>query len=307
MKGQHIGLGVAALAVIGALALWVARGTNGGVAPTPAAELTEAGPVDFPPFILPLDALTPTWDAERAAATEPDAAGAALIDALHRDNYATGVGARGLFEGDASMLRADLDARRRAWTSGRTIEDYRHLSWAAYAPFESALTELLRMAQTTHTPLEELLADPLLTQSHAYYEGCGDFLDAALQYGIVGATGELNVQPEMILIFFRQRWAWSAREIWPIDQILPGLEQQAMMRWRIEDGGLALEARLALIRRFDTEHGFTAYPASFARAVAYADAGDMTAAQREITTALSEAPDNVWVQGAAATLSAEGA
>lgn len=286
---------VAVLAVLLGAALWIARG-SGTTAPTPdgsgAMDAASVLDLDFPPFVLDVDALAPTWDAERDSLRELEQVDAELLAAWQRQNYATGVAARDLFEGDAALLRSDFEARRRAWAAMRTADEYLALGWEAYGRFESALTELLRFARMTDTPLADALGDPLLPVVHAYYESCGDFLDGAMQFGLVGPTGELNVQPELILVMFRYRWMWDASEIWPAENALPGLELREFLRWRIEDAALSPDARLALIERYTSEFGFERYPVEFARAVAHAKSGNAEAALDALRAARGASPDN---------------
>lgn len=290
---------VVLVATIGAAVVWI----RGGGGPEPADGPDSAGPdlsgLVFPPFVLDVETLAPIWDAERADLPPLDEASVALLDAWHRDNFATGVSARGLFEGDPAPIRQALEQRRREWAALRTAEDFRRLGWHAYASFEEALTGLLRMANTTGTRLDDLLADPLQPDVHAYYEACGDFLLGAMQHGIVGPVGELHVQPELILVMFRYRWMHEGSETFPTETPLPGPELREFLRWRVENAELSPAARLALISRYEREFGFTAYPAAFARAVTHARGGESERALASLREALAEAPDNELVAEAA--------
>lgn len=292
---------------VAATFVWVWRGSGG---PTPAGSAANGdtpaavapGPIDFPPYTPNADALVVAWDRERAEPLPMDDATSALLDAWHRDNFATGVGARGLFEGDAGALRSDFERRLRDWTAVRDPSDFLRLSWVAYERFEAATTELLLFTRTTDSSLESLLGDPLLTQVHAYYESGGAFLDGAVEAGLVTDGGELNAPPELLVVLFRYNWVWRAQAIYPVERTLPGPDLREFTRWRLEDAGLPLERRLDLISTYEQQFGFTDYPAAFARAVAYADAGQPDDARAALAEALEAAPDNTAVAGAAATM-----
>lgn len=243
--------------------------------------------VDFPPFLLPVEDLRATWEAERAALGSIDDASRSLIDSGRRVNFAQGLMARSLFEGDFDALRDAHNAERRAWAEFKTGEDFLALGWTAHDAFEDALREVLRLASTTDTALDDLLRNPLDPTIHAYYEACGDFLDHAMRFELVGPNGQVWVQPEFYTLLFRRMWVNHMRDHWMPDAVLPGLESREFLRWQLEHGEVALAARLNLIEEFEEEHGFTEYPVSFARAVAHVLADDNSGA-REILDAAVE-------------------
>ncbi len=251
--------------------------------------------LDFPGFELPVHDLTTLWEAEKrnSADTRPDSLG--LLEAIRRVNFAHGLTNQGMFEGDVEALEEDLHDRRHRWAEFRTGGDFLHLGWQAQARFENDLRQLLRLANTTDTRLDDLLANPLDSTIHAYFESCGDFLDHARAFGLIGPTGQVLVQPEFFTLLFRRMWANRMSDHWVPDTVLPAIESEEFLRWRVEDGGLELAERLRLIDRFETEFGYDDYPADFARAVVYAQADDTASAREAMLSASVADPTNPLV------------
>jgi hypothetical protein len=235
--------------------------------------------LDFPPFLLPVDELESVWALERAALTPLDEASTELMSAVRRVSFAQGLLARSLFDGNLEELEDAYNAERRSWSEFRTGDDFLALGWAAHDSFEDALREVLRLASTTDTPLDDLLSNPLDPTIHAYYESCGDFLDIAETFGLVGPLGDLLVEPQFFTLLFRRMWATRMADHWSLDTYLPAIEGREFLRWRIEQGQVEASARLRMIEQFETEHGFTEYPVEFARAVALAEGGDLASAR----------------------------
>ncbi|MFT6400293.1 MAG: hypothetical protein ACJAYU_005064, partial [Bradymonadia bacterium] len=159
--------------------------------------------LDFPPFELPVNALSTEWEIEKrnSADTRPDSMG--LLEAVRRVNFAHGLTNQGMFEGDVEALEQDFHDRRHRWAEFRSGAEFLHLGWQAHARFETALRELLRLANTTDTRIEDILRNPLDPTVHSYFESCGDFLEHANAFGLIGSTGEVFVQPEFFTLLFR--------------------------------------------------------------------------------------------------------
>lgn len=260
--------------------------------------------IDFPPFVLPVDELNAIWAAERESAVAADDEARALIDAMRRVDFATALMSRGLFEGDLEALRTAYDDERRRWAHVRTGEEFLSLGWTAHQSFEAALREILRLASTTDTQLDDLLKNPLEPTVHAYYESCGAFLDHALRFNFVGPTGEVLIQPEFFTLLFRRMWVMRMRDQWMPETVLPGLELREFLRWQLEHAEVALPARLNLIEEFELEHGFTDYPASYARAVAHVLADDPDTARAILESAVAEGESHPLVVDGIARLEA---
>ena len=311
---KYFGLAIVA-ALLGAVGYWVWSG-SGTPVPVPGATggsgevaVAPSGPegameLEFPEFRLDTAPLVEAWDAERAVPFEGSDAEASLLDAWHRANFAEGLSARGLFEGDLGALVSDLDRQRREWSQLKTSEQWLRLGWEAFRSFERGLGDLLRLAETTDTDLNALLDDPIQPIVHQYYEACGGFLENALAFGMVGPTGEMHVQPELFVLLFRYRWAWQAQDTYPTTTSLPSRELAAFTRWRFEDAQMDFQARMRLIHQYEREYGFDglAYPIEYALAVALAKGGQDERARESLVAALAADPENEIVRAAAARL-----
>jgi hypothetical protein len=268
--------------VVGGLAWWV---WSGGDQEDPSADVT--GPdsledLDFPPYALDASQLHARWESEREGLGEPNEALTSYLDAWHQHNFAIGLSRRDLFDGDVGELSRRLERARQEAAAVRAPAELLAMSWHAHASFTSALDALLAKARESGVPLEDLLDSPVDTVVHAAFEACGDFIEGALDAGVITSNGRLTVPPELVTIMFRHRWMLDFADRVALEAVIPADEQRALARWRIEDAGLALEARLEAIARFDADYGFSEYPPSFARAVAYADAGQLERARMEL-------------------------
>lgn len=268
--------------VVGALAWWVWRGGDeeshtGDVAGPDALE-----DLDFPPFALDTARLHARWESEREGLEDPDEALRDYLDAWHQHNFAIGLSRRDLFEGDVGELSRRLERARLDAAAVRAPEELLAMSWHAHASFTSALDALLAKSREAGTPVETLLDAPVDAVVHAAFEACGDFIEGALEAGIITSDGRLTIPPELVTIMFRHRWMLDFADRVALEAVIPADEQRALARWRIEDAGLPLESRLEAIARFEADHGFSHYTASFARAVAYADAGQPERARMEL-------------------------
>ena len=286
MSNKVVGILGAAALVAGLV--WVLMPRD-AYEPEPDPEtVEEPQTLDFPPFLLPVDELEATWDAERASLSALDDASRQFLNSVRRVSFGQGLLARSLFEGNLEELEDAYNTDRRAWAQFRTGEDFLALGWAAHGSFEDSLREVLRLASTTDTPLDALLGNPLDPTIHGYYEACGDFLDHAINFGLVGPEGDVLIEPQFFTVLFRRMWANRMADHWPPDSYLPAIEGREFLRWQIEQGQVAAVARLRMIDQFETEHGFTQYPVVFAQAVVHAQADDLAGARAALESATAE-------------------
>lgn len=273
----------AALLAVGAIGVlaWVVLG---GPQPEPvdgaatASDRADAA-LSFDPFVV-APAVVATWPEDVAAIhITLDDDERSLLEAWQRANVVRALQARDLFEGEADeVLQAWTSAIHRADQEAmdRTVE---RVGWAAFAVFRDALTELLRKAQLTQTPLPVLLSDPTDITAQQAYEGCGDFIDFALEQGLIGLHGERLADDATLTLVFRYRWLQAFTGRLPIDQRMPGEELREFRRWRLEDAKVPLDARLRFIDAYGDSYGWTDAERRHARAIAYAEAGDLTRAE----------------------------
>lgn len=269
-----------------AVLLWIVFGGS----PDQASVVTEGSGVASGSGVVPALAFAPFTVAPEVVATWPADPGAlhadlsdderALLDAWQRANVVRALQARDLFEGDAEGVLLGWEAAVRRADQGGADASIDRVGWAAYAVFEDALSELLRKAEMTQTPVTTLLSDPTDITAQQAYEGCGDFVDFALEQQLIGANGERLASEEVLALVFRYRWMQAFTGRLPIDQRVPGGTLREFRRWRIEDAVLPLEDRLRLMDAYADTYWLSPNERRRARAVAYAESGDLERAEQ---------------------------
>jgi uncharacterized protein YdhG (YjbR/CyaY superfamily) len=292
---------VSAALVCAALAVWVVFGGNRPSSPPTAPLASTAAPpivgnqLDFAPFALHAPAVSASWAAEREGSAELDAAATEILGLWRAANFVAAMTSRNLLADEGSAAaetdRVYRDELRR-WVSARGPEAYRDLSWPAWEMFAGALDALVAAAAARNTTPLEVLENPVDPVSHEFFEAAGDFTEQALRIGLIDADGRPLVERDVMMLVFRYRWFAAARAAFPIEQLMPGPEYREFLRWRIEDGrGIPLDARLRFIDDYVASFGaFPGYPADFARAVAYFNAGDTARAGALVASAAAIDP-----------------
>ncbi|MCB9506631.1 MAG: hypothetical protein H6697_03065 [Myxococcales bacterium] len=288
-------LAAALAALVGFAARWVWTGhvvADGD--PLPDEVLAIAAPDDAGSAASALPAFGPfevspeirsAWDVERAAPAPDGDEARALIDAWQQLNFAEGLSARALFQGDVESVRAALVTRRTEWIAANGAEAYLRLGWTASRRFATGLDGLLTAARGG-TPVRALLEQPLRPEVHAYYEGCGGFMEQALASGLVTDAGELRSTPDALALLFRVKWLADAGAALVADP-LPPAERAEYQRWRIETLRSApVDRRLRWLDEYLESHDAVgALSPAAARAAIYAEAGDLDAARAALARA----------------------
>jgi len=206
--------------------------------------VTAALPDDmgFPPIERFVEPLRRTFagEAERVAASALDTQ-LGLVSTYWSANGSEAMAA--VVAGSTPTLRFETEATRYITEHG--IEAYRDAAWLAWPRFERELRALLERAHAEQRTVSSLLTDPTESLAQGYLEACGDFHSLALSTGLITEQGALSVPPEVLTALFLYRWNQLVSQIVPVEQSLPPVVLQAVLRWRIEVAqGIAVERRL---------------------------------------------------------------
>jgi hypothetical protein len=145
--------------------------------------------------------------------------------------------------GSTPALRFEAEAARYITEHG--IDAYLDAAWLAWPRFERELRGLLDRADATQRTVSSLVSDPTDDSVQSYLEACGDFHVLALATGLITEQGSLTVPPEILTALFLYRWNNLVSQIVPVEQSLPTVALQAVLRWRIEVAqGLSTDRRL---------------------------------------------------------------
>lgn len=198
--------------------------------------------MEFPPIERYVEPLRSTFEGqpERVAASALESQ-LGLVTAYWQANASEALAAA--VAGSTPVHRFETEALRYITEYG--IDAYRDAAWLAWPRFERELRALLERAHAEQRSISSLLSDPTDPSAHAYQEACGDFHVFALSTGLITEQGALTVPPQLVTALFLYRWNQLVSQIVPVEQSLPPVVVQAVLRWRIEVAqGLSVDRRL---------------------------------------------------------------
>lgn len=198
--------------------------------------------MEFPPIERYVEPLRSTFEGqpERAAASALESQ-LGLVTAYWQANASEALAAA--VAGSTPVHRFETEALRYITEYG--IDAYRDAAWLAWPRFERELRALLERAHAEQRSISSLLSDPTDPSAQAYQEACGDFHVFALSTGLITEQGALTVPPQLVTALFLYRWNQLVSQIVPVEQSLPPVVVQAVLRWRIEVAqGLSVDRRL---------------------------------------------------------------
>jgi hypothetical protein len=187
----------------------------------------------YPPLDLPQDSLESAWTRERALLREDSAAIDELLASWHALQLVSALRALEIWEGDWEALHAEHTALLHEFVRTHGVDVFRAVSHVAWDRFAASLYALLRAAETSGS-VESLLGNPLDPIVHAHLEAGGDFVRQGLRSGALSDEGSLHVPPSLLRVIFRYGWLAQARDLLPMEALVPGDELKLFLRWRIE-------------------------------------------------------------------------
>ena len=248
-------LGLCAALVVGTAVWFVSVGGDGPpdsrdvldpaslseVAANEALEL-----IDFGNFRYDEDRLQEEWDEARTGLDEIEigADESLLLDIYHDAN-------RQAAEGDVSpsqlaALDELLTIAVEDYIEAHGPEAYQLLGWHVCHEFERAFFDLQERAREHNTGIAQLTDLPG-AEGRTVRETVGQFIDFAIEMGIITSDGTLQNQASLLAVVFRYRWFKFNETYSPMSLMTP-YERTVFMRWRIEAAdGIPLPQRLAMI------------------------------------------------------------
>lgn len=286
--GLPIALGITGLLLAAACWAMLQGGGGGGAVARPAG-------LEWPaPAPLDMATLNASWEGQRQAAHKlvKEPAAIALIEAAQIANehqFTTHpIPAR-----DPRELAGLLDTSAGEAMLISSPERFLAIGEPMFAACTKELGALLVALGAGKVTWEIASADPDVTAWSGYRKNCGNILPELARTKLIDQRGGWRDEraPLYFELWQRYRWAFMIQEHRPALLQLSPVEREALLRWRIEDGGSFDHA--ARLRALDEARDkLTGYPFALAHALILIERGDQAAALDSLRAARQEQPQD---------------